>query len=123
VTRTRLSIAKWQARELFRAGGRLSRERFRNFALRKYRCKRREVAFDDGGALRRIRDAVLFHDDPCCRGETDGAQIRISAIEMTHAELVGTLLHEAMHFWCAVRGRSMSVANEHHCMTRCGDHW
>jgi hypothetical protein len=34
---------------------------------------------------------------------------------------VSALLHEALHYWCEVRGRSMSCSYEHRCMARLGD--
>ena len=72
--------------------------------------------------MRRLRHAVLRdakRDD--LLGETDGECISIFAIPMSHAMLVGTLIHEALHDWCKVRGRPMSCANEHCCIAEIGD--
>ena len=122
VTQRRLSLAKWQATGLFQNGLQVAHRRFRDYAVRKYRCKPQQIRFDDKGAIQRIRRAVLFDDEPWLLGRTDGETIEIcAACPMTHAEIVGTLLHEAMHDWCRVRGKFMSCANEHYCMSRCGD--
>ena len=121
VTDKRLSIAKWQAAQLFDEKGDEIRRRFTNYALRKYRCKRRQIKFDNVGAVRRIKRAVLCYDDEEIWGRTDGHTIEISAGYMSYPQLVGTLLHESLHDWCRVRGRVMSCAGEHFCMHKCGD--
>jgi hypothetical protein len=122
VTHKQLSVAKWQARKLFTDRVDLAEKRFRNYAVRKYRCKPQQVTFDNFGALKRISKAVLFDDDPSLLGRTDGVTIEISGgCDMTYPELIGTLIHEAMHDWCRVRGKFMSCGREHHCMSQCGD--
>ena len=84
-------------------------------------CKRRQIKFDDVGAVRRIKTAVLCYDDEEIWGRTDGHTIEISGGYMSYPQLVGTLLHESLHDWCRVRGRVMSCAGEHFCMHKCGD--
>ena len=122
MTHKALSLAKWQAGKLFKDRVGLAQERFRNYAVRKYRCKPQQVTFDNAGALKRISKAVLFEDDPSLLGRTDGVTIEISgACDMTHPELIGTLIHEALHDWCRVRGKFMSCGREHFCMSKCGD--
>lgn len=115
-------LAKWQAQILMKSRLEVAHARFRNYAVRKYKCKPQQVTFDDNGALKRIKKAVLFDDEPGLMGRTDGEVIEISSnCEMNHSEIVGTLIHEAMHDWCKVRGKSMSCAKEHYCMSMCGD--
>ena len=121
VTAGRLQKAKWQARHIFNERLDLSQSAFRKYAQRKYRCKARQVCFDDRGAMRRIRDAVISYKNLNHLGETDGVQIRITGMPMTDELLVGTLIHEGMHNWCSVRGRFMSCENEHFCMTKVGE--
>lgn len=63
---------------------------------------------------------VVLHDD--ILGETDGESIAInSALPMTWDSLVSTLVHEALHNYCRVRGRFMSCENEHKCMHGLGE--
>lgn len=112
----RLQKAKWQARELFSQRNARARAAFRAFAVRKYRCKPAQVTFDTPGALRRISRAFLIDEVPGYLGQTDGKSIEIMRTAMTHGLLVNTLIHEALHDWCRVRGKFMSCANEHHCM-------
>ena len=121
VTAGRLAKAKWEARHIFRDRLALSHDAFRKYAQRKYRCKPQQVSFDDSGALRRIKDAVIMSGDNNYLGETDGIEIRITRMPMSHPLLVGTLLHEAMHDWCKVRGCCMCCKKEHFCMTKIGE--
>jgi len=116
-------VAKWWAGRMFRDGLPVAERVFRNHALRKYRCRRRNVAFDTKGALRRIRHAVVG-DDRVMEGVlgcTDGITIWIMEEAQTHSEIVSTLIHEACHNWCHVRGRPLSCRSEHICMMRVGE--
>ena len=122
VTRCRLELAKWHATLLFTERSAVSKRAFRNFAVRKYRCKPQQVTFDDKGALRRLQGAILsYSDDPDLNGQTSETQIEIMYQWSTWAELVTVLLHEAMHNWCRVRGKFMHTENEHWCMGRLGE--
>ena len=121
MTTHRLCVAKSQAARLFKSGCGSAQHRFRRHALRKYRCKASQIKFDDTGATKRIAQAVICYDDDSILGRTDGHTIEIACVHMSHAELVGTLIHEAMHDWCKVKGRSMSCVSEHYCMGKCGD--
>lgn len=94
---------------------------FRQYAVRKYRCKPQQVKFDDAGAIRRIRRAVVSDADLDILGQTDGVSIEIMRVPMSHPEIVGTLIHEGMHDWCSVRGKCMPAKYEHHVMKRLGD--
>lgn len=121
MTTARMNIAKTQALSLFKTHRAAAQLRFRRHALRKYRCKSSWVVFDDDAAEKRISEAVICYDDDSILGRTDGHTIEIACVDMSHPELVGTLIHEAMHDWCKVRGRSMSCVSEHLCMGKCGD--
>ena len=122
VTKSRLELAKWRANLLFTERSAVSKRAFRNFAVRKYRCKPQQVTFDDKGALRRLQGAILsYSDDPDLNGQTSETQIEIMYQWSTWAELVTVLLHEAMHNWCRVRGKFMHTENEHWCMGRLGE--
>ena len=122
VTKSRLELAKWRANLLFTERSAVSKRAFRNFAVRKYRCKPQQVTFDDKGALRRLQGAILsYSDDPYLNGQTSETQIEIMYQWSTWAELVTVLIHEAMHNWCRVRGKFMHTENEHWCMGRLGE--
>ena len=117
-----LTLAKWQAKQILKSRRRIGHMRFKCYAVRKYKCKPQQVTFDDKRAEQLIDNAVLYIDDPKYLGQTDNIQIRINAVRpLTYADIVGTLIHESMHNWCSVRGKYMSMQNEHHCMGMCGD--
>ena len=89
-----MNIAKTQAVRLFKTHIAAAQLRFRRHALRKYRCKSSQVVFDDEGAARRISEAGICYDDDSILGRTDGHSIEIACVDMTHPELVGTLIHD-----------------------------
>lgn len=124
VNKRRLEIAKWQAKDLFVRGGVHAKRVFVSFATRKYFCKPSQVTFEDGAALKRIKEASVGEIDPAfpnVLGQTDGTMIEVMPVSMSHSEIVATLLHEGMHDWCRVRGKFMSCKNEHRCMSTAGD--
>lgn len=118
----RLTIAKWQAVKLFRQAEAQCMQTFTAYVLEHYACKHKDIAFDSRGALKRIRAAQLRSLGKDCLGQTDGDVIEISrSIPMRYDEIVCTLLHEALHDWCLVKGRRMACHKEHRCMHILGD--
>jgi hypothetical protein len=117
-----LSLAKMKATVFFRTNEHRYRSVFRRYATRKYRCKPSAVHFDSTAeSERRIRNAVLV-SDPSCYGITNGFVIEISdCMPMGFDQLVGTLVHEALHCFCRVRGRWLPTSAEHHCMRVLGE--
>lgn len=94
--------------------------RFRNYAVRKYRCKPRQVAFKN--RIPAVRSACLSSLPMEVLGQTQGFKIEINQDWVfTFPGLVSTLIHEAQHNWCHVRGRCMSTANEHYCIHALGE--
>jgi len=121
VTPKRLQIAKWQAGVEFLHNSAQMQCTFRDFATRRYKCKRSQVKFETDKALRLVRNAVVSDERDDILAQTDNVCIEVMRVPMQHSELVGVLLHEAMHNWCVVRGKYMSCCNEHRCMGRLGD--
>ena len=122
VTERSLRLAKPIASVIVRANMRRIQDHFVKYAMRKYRCKRSAVTFDDRGALRRLRYAVLGEDEDGIYGHTDGKTILInSAYEMGFSDIVPTLVHECLHDFCIVRGKKMGCDREHVCMRGLGE--
>jgi hypothetical protein len=117
-----LASAKMKATTFFREHEQRYKDVFCRYATRKYRCKPSAVQFDSTAqSERRIREAVIV-TDPSCFGRTDGITISISnSHPMGFDLLVGTLIHEALHCFCQVRGKWLPTAAEHHCMHILGD--
>ena len=122
-TEQKLNLAKMIATRLFEVGEAEAQRVFRNYCVRKYRCKRHNVKFKPRRqSLRRIRSAILNSEIPELLGQTDGDTIEVSSNTlMTFTDLVGVLVHEALHNWCHVYGRVLSGTVEHHCMAVLGD--
>lgn len=118
----RLALAKSIAVNMFRAGAAASMRKFRRSMSRRYKCKPSAVTFEPlAGPTQRIRRAVLVSGYPHLYAQTDGYTIEVSDAPMTFKELVGSLVHEALHSWCMVRGKWVPEAPEHHVMRALGD--
>ena len=115
-TPRRLQRAKWQASSLFLRNERVSRAVFVRKARHRFGCMTRHVAFDTRASVSRIRSASLIPALEGYCGETDGVSIGIRETAMSYPLLVATLLHEGLHDWCTVRGRTLSCEFEHACM-------
>ena len=90
---------------------------FFGYALRRYRCKRHQILFDTDyafGLLDSARECTLNEDT---LGENHGTYILIQR-GLDQGTLVATLVHEALHNWCYVRGRPMGEEAEHYCMDK-----
>ena len=112
----RFALAKMCAVAVFRR----NRGRIQD-AFRKH-CVRFETARFTFDPVWRIQTATLAPMPSPLLGLTDGVQIEISdSIPMQFAELVGVLIHEALHTHCRVRGRALPVHVEHRCMKSLGD--
>ena len=123
VTPMRFALAKVKAVTLFRKKVARYRQVFRMYATRKYKCKPSAVDFKPLSLMERsIRQARLCPLEPLVYGEADGWDIRVnSEMSMGFDALVGTLLHEALHCFCRVRGRWLPISGEHHCMQVLGE--
>ena len=118
----RLFLATQRATAHFTEHAHHFRRVFRRYICRRWRCKPSAVKFARlHASLRRIRSAALVDCDDCY-GWTDGATIYVSRqVEMTFAELVGTLLHEELHCFCQARGKFLGAECDHHCMRVLGE--
>ena len=120
VTPHLLELAKFAAVKQMRDHQTLCEKRFRNYAVRKYRCKPQQVTFKN--RIRAVRSATLQSLSWEVLGQTEGFKIEINENwPFTFPGLVSTLIHEAQHNWCYVRGRCMSTAGEHHCIHSLGE--
>ncbi len=76
--------------------------------------------FNLSHALYMIEHAVLLHCDSAF-GYCDGKTIWISDGKMHYKNIVGTLIHEALHGTVHTKGREFTADEEHCAMERLGD--
>ena len=122
----RFALAKMYASTLFRRHRKRIEQVFRSYLTRRYRRKPSSVCFERGrytfDPVWRIQNALLVDLPKPLIGLTDGVCIEISSTEpMQFHELVGCLVHEALHTFCTMHGRVLPVHVEHHCMRVLGD--
>ena len=122
VTARKLAIAKWVANAIMRENLPDIKGHFTRYAVRRYKCKRRAIKFDEVGALQRLQKAELGVDEESVYGHTDGQKIVINTeCPMGFGDVVATLVHEALHNFCVVRGKLMGCEREHVCMRGLGE--
>ena len=93
VTTKRLQIAKWHAvAEFVRHSAQMERT-FRDFATRRYKCKRSQVKFETAKVLGLVRNAVLSDERVDILAQTDNVCIEVMRVPMRHSELVLSLIH------------------------------
>jgi len=76
--------------------------------------------FNLGHALYMVDNAITIHSDSVF-GLCDGQTIWVSDGKMHYKNLVGTLIHEALHGTVHTRGREFTEDEEHCAMERLGD--
>ena len=116
-----LQQAKWQASRVWqRCEGEIKSKMRRS--LCRGRCKPSSVVFKKTASqLRRLRTAKLVDLGEGLWGETEKGEIRINKCAMTYECLVNTLVHEALHDCCLVRGRVPGCEHEHRIMRSLGE--
>lgn len=77
-------------------------------------------SFDLAHALRMVANAITVHSDSVY-GLCDGETIWISDGKMHYKNIVGTLIHEALHGTVRAKGREFTEEEEHCAMERLGD--
>ena len=95
------------------------------------RCRRKyrsypidSVRVDVERAVERVRRCIVSpHVSADAWGESDDEQVFISAAQLfTDSELLGTMLHEALHYCGTWKGHDIATHIEHMAMRALGDH-
>ena len=66
---------------------------------RRYKDKYIEITYDYESAYRRVKSTKLCPANEDCHGESDDSGIWICKNKIDYPELVGTILHEALHYF------------------------
>lgn len=93
---------------------------FMNYIRKRHKDRVLKVTVDIEGAMQRVDNTYVCHDESLF-GESDGEKIWISKEKMSDAYLLGTLLHEALHFTVSINGKSMCEKEEHLVFALLGD--
>merc|ERR1711874_393541 len=94
---------------------------FVEFCKRRYHGQNRVVTLDFQAAIQRVKNAKLQPDNDERFGESDGFTIWIARMKMSDEELVGTLLHEALHCLAMIDNKEICAKDEHQVIRELGD--
>lgn len=94
---------------------------FEIFAKKKFYNKNPIIDVDIDRAIAMVDNTVLYTEDDCLYGCSDGNQIWISAIKMSNEALVGTILHESLHNISTINGKDICEKDEHLVMKSLGE--
>ena len=92
---------------------------FEAFARRRHADRPPKVRFDLEGALRRVRGAAVCAEG--VYGECDEERVWVAREKMNDAYLLGTLLHEALHYAVTFNGKFVCEEDEHAVFRCLGD--
>jgi len=88
---------------------------------KRYKDKYIEITYDYEAAYRRVRSTKLCPASDYCYGESDESGIWICKNKIDYAELVGTILHEALHYFAYFNKKEICEKDEHYVMRILGD--
>lgn len=88
---------------------------------RRYKDKYIEITYDYEAAYRRVKSTKLCPANDDCHGESDDSGIWICKNKIDYPELVGTILHEALHYFAYFNNKEICEKDEHYVMRALGD--
>ena len=91
------------------------------FLAKRYKDKSINITYDYDLAHRRVLSTKLCPANDNCYGESDESGIWICKNKINYAELVGTILHEALHYFAFFNGKEICEKDEHYVMRILGD--
>ena len=94
---------------------------FLTLAKKKYKGEKKEIRFDYETAIKRIYSTKLGAENEYCYGESDEKQIWIFKNKIPYDILVGTILHEALHYFAYFNNKEICEKDEHAVMRMLGD--
>jgi len=72
-------------------------------------------------AIEKVQHARVTYESDSMHGESDDYRIWIPKNKTNDAHLLGTLLHEALHYICTFNGKDICAKDEHYVMRLLGD--
>ena len=80
-----------------------------------------KIDFDYKTAFSRIRNTKLSPESEDMHGESDYETIWISKNKISDAELLGVIIHEALHYFATFNDQEICEKDEHFIMRNLGD--
>ena len=94
---------------------------FKKFAEKRYKGKNIRVNFSFNTAKDKVKNTRLGKEDEDLHGEASFYKIWISSNKLSDDELVGTILHESLHYIATFNGNEICEKDEHIVMAKLGD--
>ena len=94
---------------------------FKILAKKKYKNKKINVELNLNLALNKVNNTFVSKKNDDLHGESDDNKIWISKNKLNDQELIGTILHESLHYICTFNGNDICTKDEHYVMSILGD--
>ena len=72
-------------------------------------------------AIDKVQNARVSGESDAMHGESDDCRLWIPKNKVNDTLLLGTLLHEALHYICTFNGKDICAKDEHYVMRLLGD--
>lgn len=92
---------------------------FKKLASRYTKMPKIELHIEE--AIEKVRNARVTSGSDDMHGESDDYRIWIPKNKTNDTVLLGTLLHEALHYICTFNGKDICTKDEHYVMALLGD--
>ena len=121
VSQKRINVAKKLVILILQQEEKTITRAFEELARKKYKGKKMIVSLDMESAIHRVNTAKVKRDNDEDYGEADDEGMWISACQCPDDELVGTILHEAIHYLATFNGKDICEKDEHFVIKMLGD--
>lgn len=121
VSQKRINVARKLVALILQQEERKIVRAFEELARKKYKGKQVVVDVNIQSAMQRVLTAKVKKDNDYDYGEADDESMWISACQLADDELVGVLLHEALHYIATFNGNDICEKDEHFVIKRLGD--
>ena len=89
--------------------------------LAKRYSKKPVIELNIDQAIEKVKNARVIYSSNNLHGESDNYRIWIPSAKMNDTYLLGTMLHEALHYICTFNGKDICSKDEHYVMALLGD--
>merc|ERR1712080_565300 len=96
-------------------------EAWKQFTAKRYKRKNVILKVNIKDAIKRVETTKLQPDDDETYGEADEDNIFITEAPLSDEALIGTILHEALHFMATLNGKEICEKDEHTVIKALGD--